>query len=178
MDIQTLYHKSLEFAAEKHEGKKKKNDQPYIVHVCDVATEVLVASFHTADMDIFFAIQVALLHDTIEDTDTTYEEIKMNFGEKVAEAVLALTKFTNLPKEQQMPDSLRRIQKLQKEVWAVKLGDRITNLKPPPKDWDKEKIIKYRDGAIQILNHLKDGNSYLAKRLQEKIKAYEQFIPK
>jgi len=62
----------------------------------------------------------------------------------VAIAVSSLSKNENLPREMQMQDSLDRILQLPKEVWAVKLADRITNLQPPPAYWDAEK--KYNTG--------------------------------
>ena len=58
------------------------------------------------------------------------------------------------------------------EVWAVKLADRITNLQPPPPHWDNDRKISYREEAGLILSELKDGNEFLAKRLEEKIEEY------
>ena len=58
------------------------------------------------------------------------------------------------------------------EVWAVKLADRITNLQPPPPHWDNDRKIRYREEAGLILSELKDGNEFLAKRLEEKIEEY------
>jgi hypothetical protein len=56
--------------------------------------------------------------------------------------------------------------------WAVKLADRITNLQPPPADWEDEKILKYVEDAQVILDELRDGNQYLANRLEAKISEY------
>jgi len=89
---------------------------------------------------------------------------------------LALTKNKELPKDQQLPDSIARIKKLQPEVWAVKLADRITNLQPPPPHWDNEKIIQYQREARMILNELKHGNDFLANRLKLKIEEYSNYI--
>jgi guanosine-3',5'-bis(diphosphate) 3'-pyrophosphohydrolase len=123
-------------------------------------------------MNLIFAAQVAVLHDTIEDTETTYDEIKENFGEDIATAVLALSKDEHLSNDLQIVDSLARIKKLQKEVWAVKLADRITNLQPPPANWTRPKIGRYLKDSELILNELKDGNQYLEKRLEAKISEY------
>ncbi|WP_435525875.1 hypothetical protein [Chryseobacterium indoltheticum] len=57
-------------------------------------------------------------------------------------------------------------------MWAVKLADRITNLQRPPHFWSAEKIKKYKEEAITILNELNGGNEYLENRLREKIKNY------
>ena len=138
--------------------------------------EILIAGSNTSNFDTAFAVQVALLHDTIEDTATDFLELENIFGLEIAKAVSALSKNQNLPKDQQMQNSLDRIKEMPAEVWAVKLADRITNLQPPPADWDKAKRIKYHKEAILILDTLGTGNEYLALRLEDKIKEYEFYI--
>jgi guanosine-3',5'-bis(diphosphate) 3'-pyrophosphohydrolase len=138
--------------------------------------EILIAGSNTTDFDLPFAVKVALLHDTLEDTATTIDELENTFGLPIAIAVQALSKDSKLPKEQQMQDSLKRIKKLQPEVWAVKLADRITNLQPPPSYWDNAKKTKYREEAKVILAELKAGNEYLANRLGKKIEEYFDYI--
>jgi len=59
---------------------------------------------------------------------------------------------------------------------SCKLADRITNLQPPPVNWDKEKILAYWEESKLILNELGDGNDYLAARLQTLISSYVKFI--
>ena len=177
MNTQTLYQKAIKFAGEKHKDQLVPGSKSnYVLHLSNVAMEILIASHNTPDFDINFSVQVALLHDSLEDTDTTFNELKLNFGIEVAKAVLALTKNKGLPKEQQMQDSLNRITELQPEVWAVKLADRITNLQPPPSHWNTNKKQKYLDQAKLILIELKEGNDYLAKRLKTKIKEYGKEI--
>ena len=179
MIVQTLYQQALAFAALKHEAtgeKVKGTNLPYIVHVVDVAMEILVAAPQSGEFDLTFAVQAALLHDTVEDTDTTLREIEQHFGKEIASAVDALTKNEKLPKKDQIKDSVQRIKKLEKEVWAVKLADRITNLMPPPKDWSKEKVQHYLDDSRMIWEELKEGNAYLAVQLSEKINEYHQYL--
>ena len=108
--------------------------------------EILVAAPRTRDFDLIYAVQVALLHDTIEDTETTFDDLKHLFGEDIAKAVQSLSKNKELPKDKQVPDSLRRIKDLQKEVWAVKLADRITNLQPAPPGWSNQNKKDMLDG--------------------------------
>lgn len=135
-----------------------------------------MASAHTEHLDLEFAIPVALLHDTIEDTSTTLEELERQFGKDIATGVMALTKNEKLPKEQQIIDSLTRVKQLSKEVWAVKLADRITNLQEPPSGWSSKKRLKYLEDSKLILHALKGGNKYLAARLKEKIEEYKGYI--
>ncbi len=113
---------------------------------------------------------------TIEDTNTTFEQIKSEFGEDIANGVLALTKNDSLPKEVRMSDSLRRILEQPSEIWMVKLADRITNLQPPPQHWTQEKIIRYREEAIVIHEALKETSPFLASRLAGKIEGYKMFV--
>jgi len=177
-ETQTLYRKAIKFAADKHLEKEQKvpgTDLPYVVHLSNVAMEILIASAHTDDFDTGFAVQVALLHDTLEDTSATFDELTNIFGTEIANAVSALTKNESLQKEDQMEDSLQRIKKLQAEVWAVKLADRITNLQLPPPHWDKEKKLNYKNEARTILNELQDGNDFLAGRLNDSIEEYEEY---
>ena len=175
---QELYQKAIKFAGEKHrEQKVPGTNANYLLHISNVAMEVLLAYNFDNSFDINFAIQAAILHDTIEDTDTNYEEIKQMFGEPVAKAVQALTKDEKLlSKEERMKDSLARINQLQKEVGIVKIADRITNLQTPPEHWSKSKIIKYYEEAKLISSTLANKNEYLNKRLELKIKEYKQRI--
>jgi (p)ppGpp synthase/HD superfamily hydrolase len=112
----------------------------------------------------------------IEDTPTTYDEVKQTFGLAVADGVMALTKSPTLEKSQKMADSLQRLQQQPVAVQLVKLADRITNLQAPPRYWSKEKIAAYREEAIVIHRALKDANGYLADRLWQKIDAYQQWL--
>lgn len=173
--IQTIYQETIKFAAQKHTDKNQTipgTDLPYVVHLSNVAMEILIAFEKSKDFNLEFAVQVALLHDVLEDTETTFQELENTFGKAVAEGVLALTKNSDLEKALQMADSLHRIKQQSKEVWAVKLADRITNLQTPPFHWSDEKIKKYKAEAQLILQELKGGNDYLEQRLQEKIETY------
>ena len=175
MQIQTLYQEAIRFAAAKHLVQDQKipgTDLPYVVHLSNVAMEILLAGEHSEKFDLGFAVQVALLHDTLEDTDTTPEELVKWFGYEVAEAVAALSKNPKLPKAEQMVDSLARIRKLRPEVWAVKMADRITNLQPPPPHWNQAKITIYCEEAFLIHAALRQGNDYLAYRLEGKVLEY------
>ena len=176
---QDLYLQTLIFAGKAHHKQKvPASEMSYVVHFANVTMEVahaLVCSNDT-NLDATFAIQCALLHDTIEDTAVTYEDIVANFGKKIADGVLALTKNESLPKEEQMQDSLNRIVAQGPEVRIVKMADRINNLQPPPAYWDNAKMLKYKKEAQLILDTLKGVNPYIENRLQQKIETYNQYI--
>lgn len=178
-----IYQKAWAFATRKHAGQTyggacEGERIPYINHIASVAMEVAFAAAMTHEfLDADLAIQCALLHDTIEDTDVTYEELRELFGGAVAEGVMALSKDQSLPsKQSQMEDSIARIKLQPKEVWMVKLADRITNLYHPPFYWNDEKILSYQQEAQYILDQLGESNAALANRLTQKIEEYPAFL--
>ncbi|WGD35284.1 HD domain-containing protein [Olleya sp. YS] len=174
---QEIYQKAIKFAGEKHKNQKVPGtDANYLLHISNVAMEIILAHKENEDFDINYAIQLALLHDTLEDTKTEFKELKEQFGEKVALGIQALTKNDNLTsKKEKMTDSLNRINELENEVGMVKLADRITNLQEPPKFWGKEKILNYLNEAKLINEMLKNKNEYLNTRLQAKIVEYKKY---
>ena len=178
-DIQTLYQEAIKFAAEKHGRQKVKGTRnPYVVHLSNVAMELFVAAPHTPGFDLPFAVQVALLHDTLEDTCATRAELETAFGSDITEAVWALTKNPKLLEDYRLTDSLAKIRQCRKEVWAVKLADRITNLQPPPKNWSLSHIREYLDDSIQVLEALRGCNKFLEDRLSLKIEVYRKYVEK
>ncbi|ABG59647.1 HD domain-containing protein [Cytophaga hutchinsonii] len=175
IDVQQAYQQAITFAAAKHAAINQLipgTNLPYVVHISNVAMEILIAGAVTPGFNLSFAVQVALLHDVLEDTDTTFEEVEHTFGRDVADAVTALTKNDALDKAEKMADSLTRIKALSCEVWSVKLADRITNLQKPPAHWSISKIREYKSEADIILQTLAGGNTYLENRLKIKIAAY------
>lgn len=173
------YIKAWKFACVAHHGQFLPGTHlPYVNHLSNVAMECMcaIARNDTTIDNPNLLIQSALLHDVIEDTDTSYDGLKNIFGAEIADGVLALTKNKHLSKVDQMKDSLKRIKKQPTEIWMVKLSDRITNLQAPPKYWNQNKIMKYRNEAILILEELGEANFYLAQRLKNKVDQYQQYI--
>ena len=114
----------------------------------------------------------ALLHDTLEDTEVSYSDLSLLFTKTVADGVQALSKNPQLPKAEQMRDSLARIQQQPYEVWLVKLADRINNLQYAPPYWSEAKIQAYKDEAELILQSLGAASAVLSQRLAERIQVY------
>ena len=174
---QESYISAYRFAAEKHIGQKVPDTEwSYLAHISMVSMEVMAALNYENNVDGDLAVQAAILHDTIEDTDTTYDEILSEFGKSVADGVLALTKDKTMEKQEQMLDSLKRIKLQPKEIWLVKMADRITNLQPPPSYWNQDKKKKYMKEAQLILDGLRSCSEFLANRLEEKIRNYQAYI--
>lgn len=177
MVIQDIFQRAALFAAERHGDQKiPGSDAPYILHPINVAMELTQAHAHSENFDLAFAVEVALLHDVLEDTSCTYKEVESAFGLPVADAVLSLTKNESLEPREQIPDSLERIKSQPKEVWAVKLADRISNMKEPPGYWNRSKRKNYQKMARVILDCLKGSNLYLEKRLEQMIIHYNEYI--
>lgn len=171
---QEKYLKAWLFAAEKHQDQKYPGGElPYLTHIGCVVMEVIANTKHIDNINL--AISCAILHDTIEDTETTFDELVNIFSVDIAKGVMALTKNSKLPtKQERMIDSLERIIKQPTSVWVVKLADRISNLNKPPHHWDIEKIQHYVKEAELILSYLGTANKSLAQRLEDKIKIYQE----
>lgn len=171
-----------DLAARAHQGQQYAGPAPgesfeYLKHIGSVTMEVMQALIHHPEADARLALCCAILHDTVEDTDVTPELIRRQFGPEVAAGVAALTKNTTLEgKAAQMADSLRRIKSQAREVWMVKMADRITNLSPPPFYWTNEKTAAYHREAQLIYDQLHPASEPLARRLLEKIEAYQSFF--
>ena len=150
-------------------------EYPYLAHISLVSMEVMTVLCEEGGLDGDPAVQCSLLHDLIENTPLTYEMLKNEFGEGVADGVRALSIDRTVKKSIRMKDSLERIKRQPREVWMVKLADRITNLLPPPEDWSRKKRQEYLKEARLILEELRDCSQMLAKRLGEKIEAYKVY---
>ena len=171
---QENYIRAYKFAADAHQGQTVPGTGiPYIMHLSFVSMEIIAALDFHPERDGNLAVQCALLHDTLEDTGTTFEQLAETFGQGVAHGVEALTKDQKIEdKAEKMAECLGRIKQQPEEIWMVKLADRITNLQPPPGHWSKEKIGKYLQEAGKIHEALGEASGYLSSRLLEKIDGY------
>lgn len=177
------FQKAWAFAARWHQGQfylqPLETIKPfdYLYHLSGVTQETLWALDQVDHADRDLAVQCAVLHDIIEDTGCGYNEIKQEFGDRVANGVLALSKNPGLPdKSRQMDDSLARIVQQPHEIWMVKMADRICNLLAPPHTWTKEEKAFYHQEAIKIYQILQSANPIQAERLWQKIENYRLFI--
>ena len=180
MSVQSSYQKAFFFAAQKHQQANQvvngTTDVPYAVHLGNVAMEILMAYQAAPVFDVETAVQIALLHDVLEDTACSETELKESFGEPIAVGVKALTKMKNVIGKTPMEDSLERILACPSEVGMVKLADRITNLQPPPQHWSKGKIDEYFNEATTILDQLGFLNAALSERMKQQMNVYRSFF--
>jgi (p)ppGpp synthase/HD superfamily hydrolase len=165
--------KAWRVAAQAHNNQKfPGTDLPYLLHVAQVFTETANVIYIEEFNEPSLALVCAVLHDTVEDTEITQEFLAEQFGSAVAHGVAALSKNSQLPKSQRMPDSLVRIKLQPREVWVVKLADRIVNMQTPPAFWSSEKINSYKQEAHLIWTELGTASPYLARRLSQRIASY------
>lgn len=155
------------FAVHRHHGQHfSGTGLPYLTHIGAVVMTLLPALLAGEADDAELSIVCAILHDTVEDTETTLKEIQEEFGEAVAAGVSALTKSEEKSGEDAMRDSLDRILRQPRDIWRVKLSDRIANLGLPPAHWSKEKCLAYAAEGELILETLGGASDRLAAQLK------------
>ncbi|GIU81205.1 MAG: bifunctional (p)ppGpp synthetase/guanosine-3',5'-bis(diphosphate) 3'-pyrophosphohydrolase [Acidobacteria bacterium] len=159
---------AVAFAARKHKNQKRKDEvEPYINHPLEVA-EILVKIGGVKDENILIA---AILHDTIEDTDTTEEEIRRLFGQKVCDYVKEVTDDKGLPKELRKKLQIEKASKLSVGAKQIKIADKTSNLcaiiESPPKNWTLETKIEYVNWAKQVVDEMRGVNESLEKYFDE-----------
>ncbi len=139
--------KALAFAAHKHRDQKRKDLEasPYINHPIALA-DVLCNEGGIADENVLCA---ALLHDTVEDTETTPEELTAVFGKVISDLVMELTDDKSLPKADRKRLQIEHAAKASRQAKLVKLADKICNLRDivssPPTEWDLTRKQEYFD---------------------------------
>ena len=149
--------KALAFAAHKHRDQRRKDPaaSPYINHPIALAN-VLVNEGGVTDEEVLAA---ALLHDTVEDTATTSEELQEIFGARIARIVAEVTDDKALPKAERKRLQVEHAAQLSPEAKLVKLADKICNLRDvaahPPPDWELKRRIEYFDWAKTVVDGMR-----------------------
>lgn len=151
-----LFVKAAAFAAEKHRDQRRKgvSASPYINHPIAVAN-VLANEGEVHDVTILCA---ALLHDTIEDTDTTDAELVAEFGAEIAAIVGEVTDDKSLEKQQRKLLQIEHAKTLSPKAKLVKLADKISNLRDileSPPDWGIDRKREYFAWAANVVTGLR-----------------------
>jgi len=151
------------FAAEKHAQQKRKGaaGEPYFNHLLEVA-ELVAAGSDRLDVHLVMA---AFLHDTVEDTGVTLQELEQRFGKDVAALVEEVTDDKSLPKEIRKQLQVKNAPKKSERAQTLKLADKISNLRSilasPPAGWDRERKQQYFEWARQVVAGLAAPNPFL-----------------
>jgi len=155
--------RALAFAAHKHRDQRRKDAEasPYINHPIALA-EVLAEEGAVADIEVLAA---ALLHDTIEDTATTAEELRAAFGARIAALVEEVSDDQSLEKADRKRLQIEHAAGLSAGAKLVKLADKICNLRDvaerPPAKWDLERRREYFDWAKRVVDRLRGAHPRL-----------------
>lgn len=157
--------KAAQFAAEKHRDQRRKDADasPYINHPITLAN-VLANEGGVTDEEVLCA---ALLHDTIEDTETTADELRVNFGDAITAIVLEVTDDKTLPKADRKRLQVEHAPHASLKAKQVKLADKICNLRDilasPPADWPLDRKQEYFDWAARVVAGARDAHADLAE---------------
>lgn len=151
------------FAADKHRRQRRKDAEatPYINHPLALAT-ILASEGGVSDAQV---IAAALLHDTVEDTETTPAELEARFGPTVAGIVAEVTDDKSLPKLERKQLQVARAAHKSPGARLVKLADKIANLRDiaasPPADWDAARKADYVRWASEVVAGMRGTNAAL-----------------
>jgi guanosine-3',5'-bis(diphosphate) 3'-pyrophosphohydrolase len=155
--------KALSFAALRHRDQRRKDIEasPYINHPIEVAG-ILCNEAGVHDVELLCA---ALLHDTIEDTDTTAEQLAAEFGERVAAVVVELSDDKSLPRAERERQQVEHAAQLSDSARRVKLADKISNLRnvaeSPPAEWSLQRQQAYFDWGKRVVDQLRGVDARL-----------------
>lgn len=151
---------AMAFAAHKHRDQRRKDEvaSPYINH--PIALAYLLAC--TGGVDDLVVLQAAILHDTVEDTQTTAAELVEHFGERVAAVVAEVTDDKSLPSARRKELQVEHAPQMSREAALVKLADKTCNLRDmtsaPPANWSIERRRDYFDWARRVVDGLQPVN--------------------
>jgi len=167
-----LVQKAAQFAAQKHKGqiRKGRDECPYIDHLKSVA-RVIAEVGDIEDPEILAA---AWLHDTLEDTETTPEELEANFDKRVRQLVEEVSDDKSLPKDERKQMQIQHAPTLSQDAVLIKLGDKISNIidvtNTPPINWNLERRKKYLDWAEMVIDNCPKVNTALEQHFAEVLK--------
>lgn len=187
--MSTLILQATEFAVRAHAQQTRKDGiTPYIVHPIRVAGFVNEALRHVS-MQHDAAIAAALLHDTLEDTATTFDELVANFGLAIASIVQELTDDKSLPKAERKKIQLATASQLSDPAALIRIADKIANCldinSVNPSSWPQERRLAYLDWAAEVVGSASrdaDGivrggeHYYLASRFTHVHEAQKRLI--
>jgi len=165
--------RAARFASVKHVSQKRKGvaAEPYLNHLIEVA-ELISMALSEVDANL---IAAAFLHDTIEDTATSRQELIEAFGEDITGLVCEVTDDKSLPKAERKRLQIEHAPHLSDRAQIIKIADKISNLRAilltPPHDWDFARKQEYLDWAKLVVNACTVTNPFLRSEFE---RAFEQ----
>jgi (p)ppGpp synthase/HD superfamily hydrolase len=165
--------RAYHFAAARHVNQRRKGEaaEPYMNHLTEVA-ELVAEATRGSDPEVIIA---AVLHDTVEDTETTLEDVRAAFGERVAGLVAEVTDDKSLPKQTRKELQIEHAAHASRGAQIIKLADKTSNLRAlassPPKGWSDERIAEYVDWAGRVVDGCRSADKGLAATFDEAAQA-------
>jgi guanosine-3',5'-bis(diphosphate) 3'-pyrophosphohydrolase len=159
----SLIMRAAVFAAERHRGQVRKgaDAMPYIKHPLAVA-QALAEEGGVGDAEMLAA---ALLHDTIEDTPTVYDDVSKEFSERVANLVVELTDDKRLPMAERKRLQVDHAAHISPDAQQIKLADKLCNLREilacPPADWPPARRAAYFEWSKAVVDRMRGANPAL-----------------
>jgi guanosine-3',5'-bis(diphosphate) 3'-pyrophosphohydrolase len=166
---------ALRFASLKHRDQRRKDVEksPYINHLIDVAF-ILWFEGKVRDPEILMA---GILHDTVEDTRTTFEELEVHFGKPVADFVKEVTDDTSLSPQARKQAQIKHSASASEGAKLIKLADKISNLRDinrqPPFGWNHKRAQAYFQWAKEVVAELRGINANLERAFDEIVLDFE-----
>lgn len=165
----TLLLKATDFSARHHAHQTRKGDLrvPYVNHPIRVAWYLAsVGGIHNVEV-----LCAALLHDTLEDTDATEEELRREFGDEITALVLEVTDDKSLPKAERKRRQVLHAPEVSDGATQIKLADKTSNVEDiaeaPPANWTRQRRIEYLDWTERVVNELTNVNEALERRYRD-----------
>ena len=161
--------KAVCFSAHKHQKQRRKDEDasPYINHPIEVS-ELLANAGEVSDLPTLLA---AILHDTVEDTDTTFAELERLFGCDVRLIVAEMTDDKTLPKDERKRLQIEHARQLSARAKQIKIADKICNVRDvihtPPPHWSGERRREYLQWAKKVVEGCRGSNANLERRFDE-----------
>lgn len=165
---------AIHFAADRHRNQRRKDVEasPYINHPIAL-TNVLANEAFIEDDRVLIA---AILHDTLEDTETTETELVRLFGQEITAIVLEVTDDKTLPKAERKRLQIEHASTISRRAKLVKLADKICNLRDinanPPSNWPEERKREYFEWAKAVVDGLRGVHPALEHLFDETYKAW------
>ena len=168
-----LVSEAAELAAHSHNGmaRKGRGNEPYINHLAEVAN-LLATATDGADAEL---VAAGWLHDVIEDTDTTRDELAQNFSERVASLVVECTDDMTLPKAERRRKQIEDAPHKSPGAKLIKIADKISNIgarvQIDPSAAECDDLADYVVWATQVVAGCRGGNAWLDEKFDDAVKA-------
>lgn len=173
-----LLARALLFAARRHAQQRRKGDaaEPYVNHLAEVADLVAEAT----GGDDATLVAAALLHDVVEDSETTLAQVAAEFGEDVASLVAEASDDKTLPKAERKRLQILHAPSRSPRAKLLKLADKTSNLRElstnPPADWPRERRRDYIDWARAVVAGLRGASPWLEQCFDEAAAAADAIV--